>query len=201
MIEFSLPLNLLRAVAVHAAKKDLRVYLQGVHLRLGVANSTAFATDGYTGAAVLLPSVEHSIEMVIPVGAIPKTGDTLHIKVVDRRDNGVYLLEVSAEKHPTIITETLYGKYPDWKIVFKSLNASDLQLKHEHFPFNPEQLAKFAESSKALERRKDAAFKVVLTPRGDTCLVNIEGRTDFVGIGTAVRRKEPEIGVPQWAMS
>lgn len=209
MTVFDLPIEHLRAVAVHVAnEKESRYWLRGVHLKLDPQNSAAFASDGSTGAAVSLPSftdITKPIEMILPTHAIPMTGaiSWLQLEVIEEIKPGVYKIEVRSAKNQPFTLETIDAVYPDWKRLFKSTNAkprgsgdSDL------IPFDPEKLAKFAKSAKMLGYNRNPGQHLRISRRDTTALISIAARHDFIGICEAMKLKDPEtVSIPFWAMT
>lgn len=209
MTVFDLPIEALRAVAVHVAnEKEGRYWLRGVHLKLDPQNSAAFACDGSTGAAVSLPSftdITKPIEMILPAYAIPMTGaiSWLQLEVIEDIKTGVYKIEVRSAKNQPFTLETIDAVYPDWKRLFKSANAKPRGSGNSDLiPFDPEKLAKFAKSAKMLGYSKNPGQHLRISRRDTTALISIADRHDFIGICEAMKLKDPEtVSIPFWAMA
>lgn len=209
MTVFDLPIEALRAVAVHVAnEKEGRYWLRGVHLKLDPQNSAAFACDGSTGAAVSLPSftdITKPIEMILPAYAIPMTGaiSWLQLEVIEDIKTGVYKIEVRSAKNQPFTLETIDAVYPDWKRLFKSANAKPRGSGNSDLiPFDPEKLVKFVKSAKMLGYSKNPGQYLRISRRDTTALISIADRHDFIGICEAMKLKDPEtVSIPFWAMA
>lgn len=209
MTVFDLPIDALRAVAVHVAnEKEDRYWLRGVHLKLDPQNSAAFACDGSTGAAVSLPSfmdISEPIEMILPAFAIPMTGpiNYLQLEVLEKIKPGVYKIEVRSAKTAPFTLETIDAVYPDWKRLFKSTNAKPLGSDNSDLiPFDPEKLVKFVKSAKMLGYKNDPGAHVKIQRHDTTALISIAARHDFIGICEGIKLKDLDrISVPNWAMA
>lgn len=209
MTVFDLPIEALRAVAVHVAnEKEDRYWLRGVHLKLGPQNSAAFACDGTAGAAVSLPSftdITKPIEMILPAYAIPMTGaiSWLQLEVIEDIKTGVYKIEVRSAKNQPFTLETIDAVYPDWKRLFKSANAKPRGSGNSDLiPFDPEKLVKFVKSAKMLGYSKNPGQRLRISRRDTTALISIADRHDFIGICEGIKLKDPEsVAIPFWAMA
>lgn len=209
MTVFDLPIEALRAVAVHVANaKENRYWLQGVHLKLDPQNSAAFATDGSTGAAVSLPSftdITKPIEMILPTYAIPMTGaiSWLQLEVIEEIKPGVYKIEVRSAKNAPFTLETIDAVYPNWPRLFQGANAKPRGSGNSDLiPFDPEKLAKFAKSAKMLGYNRNPGQHLRISRRDTTTLISIAARHDFIGICEAMKLKDPEtVSIPFWAMT
>lgn len=209
MTVFDLPIEALRAVAVHVAnEKEGRYWLRGVHLKLDPQNSAAFACDGSTGAAVSLPSftdITKPIEMILPAYAIPMTGaiSWLQLEVIEDIKTGVYKIEVRSAKNQPFTLETIDAVYPDWKRLFKSANAKPRGSGNSDLiPFDPEKLVKFVKSAKMLGYSKNPGQYLRISRRDTTALISIADRHDFIGICEGIKLKDPEsVSIPFWAMA
>lgn len=209
MTVFDLPIEALRAVAVHVAnEKEDRYWLRGVHLKLDPQNSAAFASDGSTGAAVSLPSftdITKPIEMILPAYAIPMTGaiSWLQLEVIEDIKTGVYKIEVRSAKNQPFTLETIDAVYPDWKRLFKSANAKPRGSGNSDLiPFDPEKLVKFVKSAKMLGYSKNPGQYLRISRRDTTALISIADRHDFIGICEGIKLKDPEsVAIPFWAMA
>jgi hypothetical protein len=209
MTVFDLPIEALRAVAVHVAnEKEDRYWLRGVHLKLDPQNSAAFACDGSTGAAVSLPGLmdmREPIEMILPAYAIPMTGpiNYLQLEVLEKIKPGVYKIEVRSAKTAPFTLETIDAVYPDWKRLFKSANAKPRGSGNSDLiPFDPEKLVKFVKSAKMLGYSKNPGQHLRISRRDTTALISIADRHDFIGICEGIKLKDPEsVAIPFWAMA
>lgn len=209
MTVFDLPIEALRAVAVHVAnEKEDRYWLRGVHLKLDPQNSAAFASDGSTGAAVSLPSfmdITKPIEMILPAYAIPMTGaiSWLQLEVIEEIKPGVYKIEVRSAKNQPFTLETIDAVYPNWPRLFQGTNAKPRGSGNSDLiPFDPEKLAKFAKSAKMLGYNRNPGQHLRISRRDTTALISIAARHDFIGICEAMKLKGPEtVSIPFWAMA
>ncbi len=104
--------NALRAAAIVAAKKDIRHYLNGVHVwfDVGTMHAQVTGTDGLVLMTGRVPFAFESGEqsaswgMIIPTAAIPKKGDTATLEALP---DGRYMLNDT-------VFATVEGKYPDY---------------------------------------------------------------------------------------
>lgn len=209
MTVFDLPIEALRAVAVHVAnEKEGRYWLRGVYLKLDPHTSVAFGCNGVTGAAVSLPSfmdITKPIEMILPAYAIPMTGaiSWLQLEVIEEIKPGVYKIEVRSAKNQPFTLETIDAHYLDWRRLFAYAEKQQPQLDETGLvPFSPDKLALFSKSAKMLGYKNDPGAHVKIQRRDTTALVTIASRSDFIGICEALKMKDLDrISVPHWAMA
>jgi hypothetical protein len=110
----------LRAASIVAAKKDIRHYLNGVHVwfDVGTMHAQVTGTDGMVLVTGRVPfefesgAQSASWGMIIPTAAIPKKGD---IATLEALQDGRYMLNDT-------VFATIEGKFPDYARVIP--NAS-----------------------------------------------------------------------------
>ncbi len=193
-MKFMLTKSQVKAMLVLAATKDIRFYLNGIHVIQDQRGTIVEATDG------------HVLGM-LRVGETPKNPakvildrESLKPLVAGTKKQMADLIEfsvdgdiVTASTGGMVTTfKAVDGTFPDCRRVTptnESLEASP----DEPAQINPALLTRFTEVSAALN-----GSTAWIRHRGDgTCLVSIEGLPEFIGVVMAMCGYE-KFGVPGW---
>lgn len=106
----------LKMVSHAAGKKDVRYYLNGVHLEFSSRGMSLIATDGYRLAFAAIEGnfepgeITISHDAIKQILAVPKSGDD--VAVVISEDTGSFFIG-----NQTLQFSDVGGKYPDWRRV------------------------------------------------------------------------------------
>lgn len=174
----------LAAVAMFAAKKDVRFYLIGVCIDTGPAGSFLVATCGHTVAIHQIDTVARTVGQfimpLVPLASMLKANKRIGIKLTlpagfagkyDAKAKRQVTLE-SLKGEISIVSE-LDGIFPDWRRVAKH---DDAPYPHHVF-FNVYYLALVADAANVISQRK---FPVQVRPGGTGCgfaHLDFEGKT------------------------
>lgn len=195
-MKFSILKKELKAISRFAATKDIRYYLQGVHIVQNARGTYMEATNGHMlGRLLVLAEPMPSAETILPLDAIKtlcgssKNGDEwLHFDV-----DGVKINVISGNN--TYTFQAVDGTFPDCDRVTPSvLNSED----EKPSGFNPEYLMAFHQAACDIKNtRKGADPTISLLQRGDkSAIVNI-GVDNFVGVLMPMR-DGTGASIPEW---
>ena len=176
----------LQAALILAGKKDVRYYLNGVHVEATEDWTRTSATDGYVAAVQRLAAVngmggEAKREFIIPRGVIEQAASALkkakraHVLV----DAGAHTLELDGVRFPF---EPIDGRFPDVRqIMGEGEEAGAAQ-------FNPELLIRFRKAAIALKVKNGDIF---VKHRGNerSAEVTLPGNPNFAGVVMTPRIK------------
>lgn len=203
------PVAALRAIAVFAARKDVRNYLNGVCLVVSPNETRIVATNGHCMGLYrsqnMNSGVTTSFDLIIPIDAVLKCKPTRRDPVarVTPNDDGTYMLETSG----TFQRFTgISGKFPDLARVVPntcSLKAGSFD-PHVISMFGDAAIALGIESTRGLAKRADiqrAGFNCRRTQfrrRDDACAAGQHPRTlrthDFTsGLGLSHAPRHPRV--------
>ena len=163
MIHFHIPLAVLKAAVICAAKGDIRFYLNGVAIDQG----NVVSTDGHRLFYVEIDDIDPKLpQVIIPREAIEYLSKkATGIKDIEKRVKiSIDGLEGKLTVQGTDITESfraIDGKFPQWKQI---IPKSDRPEYEGEFPtFNWQYLVDFQKVAKALGD-KSKSPQVKLTP-------------------------------------
>ena len=162
----------LAAVAMFAAKKDIRHYLVGVCIDTGPAGSFLVATCGHTLAVHQIDTVARPagqlIMPLVPLASMIKANRRIGIKLTlpagfsGKYDNNTRVkrqVTLESLKGEIAIASELDGVFPDWRRVTR---YDDAPYPNQVF-FNPEYLMRVADAADLISERK---FAVQVRPGG-----------------------------------
>lgn len=111
-MEFTLPVEVLQAALLFAAKKDVRYYLNGIHFGYKDGFIEVVATDGCAlfAARVKTDQDLNGLDVIIPRDAVSSVGKSGSVGIVLDGDN----VEVSYGAS-TITTKPIDGNFPAWR--------------------------------------------------------------------------------------
>ena len=192
-MEFTLLRGQIKAMLTLVATKDVRYYLNGLHVKQNSFGTFIEATDGH-----LLGMLRVSSEPRFPDANVILGRDELKAlagtkrqsdEVVEFHVDGDVVKAAVAGMQTTF--KRIDGVFPDVARVTPTNGALAAE-PDAPAQFNPALLARFAECSEVL-----GSGKVWVRHRNSgTCLVSIEN-PEFIGVVMAMRGYEP-ITVPHW---
>ena len=162
----------LAAVALFAAKKDIRHYLMGVCIDTGPAGAFLVATCGHAMAVHQIDTVARPagqlIMPLVPLASMVKANRRVGIKLTLPADfAGPYNNNTRAKRQVTLeslkgeiaIVPEMDGIFPDWRRVAR---YDDAPYPNQVF-FNPHYLVRVADAADLISERK---FSVQVRPGG-----------------------------------
>jgi len=162
----------LAAVAMFAAKKDIRHYLMGVCIDTGPAGAFLVATCGHTVAVHQIDTVARPagqlIMPLVPLASMIKANRRVGIKLtLPAGFAGTYNNNTRVKRQVTLeslkgeiaIVSELDGIFPDWRRVTR---YDDAPYPQQVF-FNPHYLVRVADAADLISERK---FAVQVRPGG-----------------------------------
>lgn len=192
--------GLLAAVAVTAAKDDVRYYLNGIRVETGPKGLFLVASDGHRITVAHAGGEHPSWEGIMPVSfalACAKTKrPAADIQITEQAFNCSSL---------GIMAPVGEGKYPDWRVAIN--RTGTVLAPTAAVNINPAYVGDLAKQVKAL---KVAASEVIITARRyasdkpgtepASALVQFGTRQDIFAIIMAIRagKNAPKPGYPEW---
>ena len=191
-------LSALKAINLLSADKDIRYYLNGVHVTATATATRLTATDGHAlGIHQSEQQNEHVdfVEMIIPTDVIKliksasKNVDTVVIDTEDGITGTIGSIAGAA-----VSFKAIDGKFPDvQRVMPKTISGETAQ-------YQPYLLEKFSKASKLLGSKKGLINVAYNGP--STALVKIDATQDFVGLVMPLRPIYDDTEakmVPLWA--
>jgi DNA polymerase III subunit beta len=197
-MQFSIQRKQLKAMSRIAATKDIRYYLNGLHVVQNNRGTYIEATNGHMLGRLLIDetpiatpgSVILPLESVKSLAATGKKGNESLCFTVD----GVKVSVITATGE-TMIFQAVEGKFPDCDRVVPSV-VSDSGI--EPSTYNPEYIQAFYDCANDLRGHKSTGITVQIKQRGnDSGIVNIDSEPLFVGIIMPMR-EHGSVNVPTW---
>ena len=197
-MQFSIQRKQLKAMSRLAATKDMRIYLNGLHVVQNNRGTYIEATNGHMLGRLLIDetpianpcSVILPLEPVKSLAATGKKGNESLCFTVD----GVKITVINPDS-TSMVFQAIEGKFPDCDRVVPTV-TSDSGL--EPSTYNPEYIAAFADCANDLRGYKANGISVQIKQRGnDSGIVNIDSEPLFVGIIMPMR-EHGSVNVPTW---
>lgn len=197
-MQFSILRKQLKAMSRLAATKDIRYYLQGLHIVQNNRGTYIEATNGHILGRLLIDetpvanpcSVILPLESVKSLGATGKKGNESLCFTVD----GVKVSVITAMSE-TMIFQALEGNFPDCDRVIPKITSES---SVEPSTYNPEYIQAFYDCANDLRGHKANGITVQIKQRGnDSGIVNIDSEPLFVGIIMPMR-EHASVNVPTW---
>ena len=197
-MQFSILRKQLKAMSRLAATKDMRIYLNGLHVVQNNRGTYIEATNGHMLGRLLIDetpvanpcSVILPLESVKSLAATGKKGKENLCFTVD----GVKVSVITSTSE-TMIFQALEGTFPDCDRVVPTL-TSDSGL--EPSTYNPEYIQAFADCANDLRGHKANGITVQIKQRGnDSGIVNIDSDSLFIGIIMPMREHN-SVNIPAW---
>ena len=151
-IEIEVPVQLLDAATICAAKKDVRFYLNGV----AFSHQHIVSTDGHRAITCPIDNLDEHIEFIIPTEAIKsfvkkipaKNRNTNCLISFDQKTNQGKISNNALQAHEIFIG--IDGKYPDWRRIFPRSLPPSHEYKGSIPQFNWQYLVDFQKVHKIL---------------------------------------------------
>ena len=153
-MQVSIQIKTIKALLHFAAKKDIRYYLQGVHIEQGETGTFAVATNGHF-LAVARIDTQPQVPASVIVGS-----DHLSAAIKGNKLDFITLEVVAAYKvtiktgASEVTVQTLDGRYPDWRRVIRAPQTG------EQAYFNPEYLATVQKAAGEYHGNKGTLYHV-----------------------------------------
>ena len=196
-MQFSILRKQLKGLGRIAATKDIRYYLQGIHVVQNNRGTYLEATNGHMLGRLLIDNhpFENQSKVIIPLDAVKtlaatgKKGNESLCFTVD----GVKVSVINPDS-TSMVFQAVEGKFPDCDRVVPTL-TSDSGL--EPSTYNPEYIPAFYDCAKDLGS-SCKGITVQIKQRGnDSGIVNIDSEPLFVGIIMPMREHNT-VNVPTW---
>ena len=197
-MQFSILRKQLKGLGRLAATKDIRYYLNGLHVVQNNRGTYIEATNGHMLGRLLIDetpvatpgSVILPLESVKSLAATGKKGNESLCFTVD----GVKVSVITATGE-TMIFQAVEGKFPDCDRVVPTV-TSDSGL--EPSTYDPVYIQAFYDCANDLRGHKSTGITVQIKQRGnDSGIVNIDSEPLFVGIIMPMR-EHASVNVPTW---
>ena len=192
-MQFTIQRKQLRALLNFAATKDIRYYLQGVHVRQDHRGTILEATDGH---ALGMLRIDDSPK---PVGSCILPTAAVKTLLGSRKDGNQYLdfdvdgLNVTASGHGTITTfQRFDGTFPDTARVTPKESPED-----GFAQFDVDLLVKFQQCAIDLDLSKHGHIGLRHRGANNSAIVGI-GDDNFVGVIMPMRQDVPPAIPPAW---
>ncbi|AGK49418.1 DNA polymerase III beta subunit, central domain protein [Burkholderia thailandensis MSMB121] len=185
----------LKAALLHAAKKDIRFYLNGVCIEAHEKETRVIGTDGHRAAVIRVPtenvSVSPGTRFIIPRATveamkISKAALKHPIVIEGPNDNGEYR---ATGVFGVAIFQAVEGVFPDYRHIIPETTSGTLA------QYNPAYLADMAKAAELLGHKF-----IYVEHNGDgPARVTVPHYSDFVGVVMPVRSDKAEVPDTSWA--
>jgi len=151
-MQISIQIKTIKALLHFAAKKDIRYYLQGVHIEQGATGTYAVATNGHFIAIARIDTQAQTPASVI-VGSD-------HLASAIKGVKGAAMIGADGAKVTIKTTagettvDAIDGRYPDWRRVIRAPQTG------EQSYFNPEYLATVQKAAGEYHGNKGTLYHV-----------------------------------------
>lgn len=180
-MKFQIDFNILKALNVLTAKKDIRYYLNGVYVEINQNGAYFVATDGHKMGIYHNDEIKSDapIEHVIPSTLIDQASKVIkNMSLIDLDLNP--MIEINY-LHNTFKAPAIDGKYPDFrKVIPESLNNEIAQ-------FDPDFLMQFKKCACILNDVKNC--DIAIGHNGHSGSVIDIQNTNFLGVIMPYRSK------------
>jgi DNA polymerase III subunit beta len=197
-MQFSILRKQLKGMSRLAATKDIRYYLNGIHVVQNNRGTYIEATNGHMLGRLLIDetpianpgSVILPLESVKSLAATGKKGSETLCFTVD----GVKVTVINPDS-TSMVFQRVEGTFPDCDRVVPTL-TSDSGL--EPSTYDPVYIQAFYDCANDLRGHKSTGISVQIKQRGnDSGIVNIDSEPLFVGIIMPMREHNT-VNVPTW---
>lgn len=151
-MQTTIQIKTIKALLHFTAKKDIRYYLQGVHIEQGPTGTYAVATNGHFIAIARIDTQAQT-----PASVIVESGQ---LAATIKGAKGAAMIDADGARVTikTTAGETTAGaieaKYPDWRRVIRAPQTG------EQAYFNPEYLATVQKAAREYHGNKSALYHV-----------------------------------------
>jgi hypothetical protein len=199
-MKFTIQRKQLKALSRFSAIKDIRYYLQGIHVVQNNRGTYLESTNGHVLGRLLIDQtpVDGENSVIIPndavknLAAIGKKGDeTLHFTV-----DGIKITVIQPD-NSTMQFSALDGTFPNCDSVMpKELKESDIKPS----TFNPDYLMAFYDCASDLSGKKNpTGVSMSIMQRGDSSgIVALECTELFIGVIMPMRDNCINPSIPAW---
>ena len=197
-MQFSILRKQLKGMSRIAATKDIRYYLNGLHVVQDNRGTYIEATNGHMLGRLLIDEtpIANPCSVILPLDSVKtlaatgKKGNESLCFTVD----GVKITVINPDSS-SMVFQAVEGKFPDCDRVIPKL-TSDSGL--EPSTYNPDYIAAFADCANDLRGHKSTGISVQIKQRGnDSGIVNIDSEPLFVGVIMPMR-EHGSVNVPTW---
>lgn len=197
MFKIQIPRNMVRALVRFSAVKDVRYYLNGVHVAVHANVAHIVATDGHTLAfGRIAPHANDRAHVLQGHGSAIIPADVLRKVKAHRHD--YFPLELTVDGNTFTLADgdathggkVIDGKFPDYQRVIPALTVSGAPAQ-----FNPEYLARCFDAVRDL-RGKHAPFPGIAYNGTGPALVELDADVFAV---IMPMRQDPADVAPAWA--
>lgn len=194
--------EILLAVKVFAAQKDVRHYINGVCVELGKTESRLIATDGHRQAMYRLrdgggfEDLDQPLQVIIPnalMAGIKKKG-LVEIEIGEPTNPEQPLVRpVTIRQNETAVNGfSVDGRFPDWRRVIPS------QVSGEVAQFNPIYLGDIGKAYLLLNPKANYINATISHNGYSTAMFTLDD-DNFLGLIMPFRTSEPLTRAPLWA--
>ena len=204
--------NTVLAAAVFAPRKDIRDYLNGVHLvgREGSDYVRIEATNGHgviVARSMLNEPLACDLDVIVPINAVDQAGKTIGKRhdmwlvtitredTTDGDDPVPQRVTISDVEGSSIVVNAVDGRFPDFaRIIRGALNPSG-----DTAQYDPTYLAMMQDASCIMRGEKRKVGKVYTNIRhnGEKAALIEFGTEDAFGVLMSMRTA-PYMGIPDW---
>lgn len=182
----------LKAISQFAAQKDVRYYLNGVHVEATKKETRLVATDGHVMGLLNTGKQENEVgayeHFIIPFAVIKAlkapTGNNNDAVEIELASEGYFMLRTLFAD--PVLFKPIGGVFPDYTRVMPQKTSG------EAGQFNPELLAK---------QVKEKYFFPVVAHNGDNAALVDIGVTGFTGVVMPERSPAVQKESPAWALA
>lgn len=136
-MQFTIPVDTIKAILCATPKKDIRYYLNGICLDVRATDAVAVGTDGHMLIAVAIERTEGDDSSTIPGQYIIPRDALEGLKAPYKGGPALVTIEPAGgftitTGGATISGQLIDGKFPDWrKVVPRSTSCNVAQFDHE----------------------------------------------------------------------
>lgn len=197
-MQFSILRKQLKAMSRLSAVKDIRYYLQGLHIVQDNRGTYIEATNGHILGRLLIDEtpVSNPCSVILPLDSVKtlsatgKKGNESLCFTVD----GVKITVINPDS-TIMVFQAVEGKFPDCDRVVPKLTSDSFNTTST---YNPEYIQAFYDCANDLRGHKSTGISVQIKQRGnDSGIVNIDSEPLFVGIIMPMREHNT-VNVPAW---
>lgn len=145
-MQTTIEIKTIKALLHFTAKKDIRYYLQGVHIEQGATGTFAVATNGHFIAIARIDTQAQTPANVIVESGHPAAAvkGAKSAAIIDVEGAKVTITTTAGE----ITVDAVKAQYPDWRRVIRAPQTG------EQAYFNPEYLATIQKAAQEYHRSK-----------------------------------------------
>jgi len=198
-MQFSVQRKQLKAMGRFMAVKDIRYYLNGLHIVQNNRGTYIESTNGHMLGRLLIDETPCAspVSVIVPLDAVKtlaatgkKGNETLHFTV-----DGVKITVISPDGS-SMTVQAVEGRYPDVDRVIPSDGNSTTTAPSS---YNPEYVLAFHECAKDLGSKSEGSGAFIKQRGTDSGIVSISVEPLFVGIIMPMRTTD-SAGIPAWCI-